>query len=93
MSKRSTGSDDDMGTNFMRRVKLKAGHAWTAVDFVDLSNRDVIDKILPRLTKVGDLRRIDRELYDCASHHVRKWQNASSFRDKRPPQPFFRETR
>ena len=37
---------------------------WTPVDFLDLAGRDAIDKTLQRLVKSGELRRIDRGLYD-----------------------------
>lgn len=37
---------------------------WTASDFVDLGTRDAVDKALQRLVAAGDLRRIDRGLYD-----------------------------
>lgn len=37
---------------------------WTPVDFVDLAGRDAVDKTLQRLVNSGDLRRIDRGLYD-----------------------------
>src|SRR5258708_2716384 len=37
---------------------------WTAVDFLDLGNRDAVDKVLQRLVKTKELRRIDRGLYD-----------------------------
>lgn len=37
---------------------------WTPSDFLDLSNRDAIDKVLQRLAKTGNLRRISRGLYD-----------------------------
>ena len=36
----------------------------TPSDFLDLAGRDAIDKTLQRLVKCGDLRRIDRGLYD-----------------------------
>jgi len=67
MTRRSAGSDDDVAGKIMRRVKRKPGHAWTPVDFVDLGNRQVIDKNLQRLTAAGELRRIDRGLYDRPS--------------------------
>ena len=35
-------------------------HVWPPVDFLDLSNRDAIDKSLQRLVQAGQLRRIDR---------------------------------
>ena len=37
---------------------------WTAVDFINLGNRDAIDKALQRLVHSNELRRIDRGLYD-----------------------------
>jgi len=37
---------------------------WTPADFLDLSSRDAVDKVLQRLTKAEQLRRIDRGLYD-----------------------------
>ena len=39
-------------------------HVWTPFDFLDLSNRDAVDKALQRLVHTGQLRRIDRGLYD-----------------------------
>ncbi len=41
-----------------------AGRVWTPVDFLDLGNRDAVDKTLQRLARAGHLRRIDRGLYD-----------------------------
>ena len=40
------------------------GAVWTPGDFLDLAGRDAVDKMLQRLVKWGDLRRIDRGLYD-----------------------------
>jgi len=40
------------------------GAVWTPADFLDLAGRDAVDKTLQRLVKTGDLRRIDRGLYD-----------------------------
>jgi hypothetical protein len=37
---------------------------WTPVDFLDLGSRDAVDKVLQRLVQSGQLRRIDRGLYD-----------------------------
>ena len=37
---------------------------WTPVDFLDLASRDAVDKALQRLVCVGQLRRVDRGLYD-----------------------------
>lgn len=40
------------------------GQVWTPVDFLDLNSRDAVDKTLQRLAHAGQLRRIDRGLYD-----------------------------
>lgn len=37
---------------------------WVPTDFAQLGNRDAIDKALQRMALAGDLRRIDRGLYD-----------------------------
>lgn len=37
---------------------------WTPVDFLDLGSHDAVDKALQRLVRGGQLRRIDRGLYD-----------------------------
>jgi hypothetical protein len=37
---------------------------WTPVDFLDLGRRAAVDKVLQRLVATGQLRRIDRGLYD-----------------------------
>lgn len=41
-----------------------AAKVWTPVDFLDLGNRDAVDKNLQRMVASNDLRRIDRGLYD-----------------------------
>lgn len=41
-----------------------AGHVWVPTDFAHLGGRDAVDKALQRLVAAGDLRRIDRGLYD-----------------------------
>lgn len=40
------------------------GAVWTPTDFLNLGGRDAVDKTLQRLVKWGNLRRIDRGLYD-----------------------------
>lgn len=40
------------------------GQVWVPTDFTQLGNRDAIDKTLQRMVLAGDLRRIDRGLYD-----------------------------
>jgi hypothetical protein len=46
------------------RVLSDTGAVWTPTDFADLGTRAAIDKTLQRLVAVGELRRIDRGLYD-----------------------------
>lgn len=49
----------------MQRInEAPATTIWTPIDFLDLGKRDAIDKTLQRLFASGDLRRIDRGLYD-----------------------------
>lgn len=48
----------------MSRVRQQPGEVWTPSDFADLGTRDTIDKTLQRLAAAGELRRIDRGLYD-----------------------------
>lgn len=40
------------------------GHVWVPTDFAPFGNRDAIDKTLQRMVLAGELRRIDRGLYD-----------------------------
>ena len=40
------------------------GHVWVPNDFAHLGSRDAIDKTLQRMVQAGDLRRIERGLYD-----------------------------
>jgi hypothetical protein len=46
------------------------GYVWTPVDFLDLGPRDAVDKALQRLVATGDLRRVDRGLYDQARQNA-----------------------
>ena len=41
-----------------------SGHVWVPSDFAKFGNRDAIDKALQRMALAGDIRRIDRGLYD-----------------------------
>ena len=40
------------------------GQVWVPTDFTQLGSRDAIDKTLQRMVQTGELRRIDRGLYD-----------------------------
>jgi Family of unknown function (DUF6088) len=44
--------------------RSSSGQVWTPVDFLDLGSREAVDKALQRLARAGQLRRIDRGLYD-----------------------------
>jgi hypothetical protein len=60
-------SDDasDLKSLIHARLAAAAPRAvWTPADFLDLGGRDAVDKTLQRLAASGDLRRIDRGLYD-----------------------------
>lgn len=66
-----------------RRTATKKPFAvWTPTDFLDLGKRDAVDKALQRLAKAGQLRRIDRGLYDKPT--------ANSL-TKKPTNPDYRE--
>ena len=41
-----------------------ASHVWVPTDFASYGNRDAVDKTLQRMVRGGELRRIDRGLYD-----------------------------
>lgn len=47
-----------------RVAKAPPGRVWTPADFLDLGSRAAVDKVLQRLVQRGQLRRIDRGLYD-----------------------------
>jgi hypothetical protein len=55
----------DLKSSIAGRIAAKApAGVWTPVDFLDLGSRDAVDKVLQRMARAGDLRRIDRGLYD-----------------------------
>lgn len=54
-------------SSILNRMDEKPGTVCTLGDFADLAKRSAIDKALQRLTSTGDLRRIDRGLYDRPS--------------------------
>ena len=56
--------DTDLRPRLMARIEAAPGEVWTPGDFVDLANRPAVDKTLQRLVAAGELRRIDRGLYD-----------------------------
>ena len=46
-----------------------SGQVWVPSDFSQLGSRDSIDKTLQRMVHAGELRRIDRGLYDRPSYN------------------------
>ena len=54
----------DLRTRLLARIAEQAGEVLTPSDFADLASRDAVDKSLQRLAATGELRRIDRGLYD-----------------------------
>jgi len=68
-------------TQMLDRIgKSPPNMAWTPTDFLDLAGRDAVDKALQRLVKQGELRRIDRGLYDKPRFNSLTQQN-------NPPDP------
>ena len=56
--------DTGLRSQILARVAAEPDEVWVPNDFADLGNRPAIDKSLQRLVASGDLRRIDRGLYD-----------------------------
>ena len=56
--------DTDLRSKLLARVASQPDEVWTPADFADLGGRRVINKNLQRLAAAGELRRIDRGLYD-----------------------------
>lgn len=56
--------DTDLRSRLLSRIASNPDEVWTPRDFADLGNRAAVDKTLQRLATLGELRRIDRGLYD-----------------------------
>ena len=56
--------DTSLRCRLLTRISASPDEVWTPGDFADLGNRAAVDKTLQRLVAAGDLRRIDRGLYD-----------------------------
>lgn len=61
------GGNLDLKRRILDRVGPPGGRVFTPVDFLDLGGRAAIDKALQRLVTAGELRRIERGLYDRPS--------------------------
>jgi hypothetical protein len=61
--KKRKGSD--LKTHLLKHIQdAPQNNVWTPSDFVGLGSRSAVDKALQRLATSGELRRIDRGLYD-----------------------------
>jgi hypothetical protein len=59
------GPNLDLRRSILDRIRRdKSIRVWSPNDFLDLGARSAIDKALQRLALAGDMRRIDRGLYD-----------------------------
>jgi hypothetical protein len=71
----------DLKTAILTRIENGVARGvWTPQNFLDLGARDAVDKTLQRLTRAGNLRRVDRGLYDKPSFNRLTQQN-------NPPDP------
>ena len=61
---RDPTQDTDLRSKLLARVTSQPDEVWTPADFADLGGRAAVDKTLQRLAAAGELRRIDRGLYD-----------------------------
>lgn len=60
-----TDTVPDLKATLLDRIRADAPRkVWTPSDFLDLGSRDAVDKTLQRMTRAGQLRRIERGLYD-----------------------------
>ena len=60
-----SGPNFDLKQAILDRIRRgKSIRVWTPNDFLDLGSRSAIDKTVQRLARSGDIRRIDRGLYD-----------------------------
>ncbi|MGB3388589.1 MAG: DUF6088 family protein [Pseudaminobacter sp.] len=57
-------STGDLRSRLLARIQSDLERVWTPGDFADLAGRAAVDKTLQRLADAGDIRRIDRGLYD-----------------------------
>lgn len=59
-----SASPATLPTQILNRIAAEPAKVWTPGDFADAGSRDAVDKALQRLAKSGELRRIERGLYD-----------------------------
>ena len=59
-----TTSAPSLASRILDRITAGTHLVWTASDFLDLGSRAAADKALQRLVASGELRRVERGLYD-----------------------------
>jgi hypothetical protein len=59
-----SSTNPDFRSRVLQRIQSDPNIVWTPADFADLGGRAAVDKVLQRLAAGGQLRRIDRGLYD-----------------------------
>ena len=60
----TSAQDTDLRSRLLTRMAASPEEVWTPGDFADLGRRAAVDKTLQRLVAAGELRRVDRGLYD-----------------------------
>ena len=60
-----------IASSISERIKARGvGWVFSPVDFVDLGNRNAVDKALSRMAADGSVRRVARGLYDVPKRHT-----------------------
>ena len=60
----SRNTQIDLRSQLLQRILSEPDAVWTPTDFANLGSRTAVDKALQRLATGGEIRRIDRGLYD-----------------------------
>ncbi len=60
----ATPNPNELRARVLNRIASDPDAVWTPADFSSLGTRAAVDKTLQRLATAGELRRIDRGLYD-----------------------------
>ena len=71
-----------LSSTILRRVKGRGrGAVFTARDFIDVGSRDAVDQALSRFARSGQIRRVDRGIYDLPRIHPKvgpMWPSADA---------------
>ena len=60
----TSAQNTDLRFRLLTRMETSPEEVWTPGDFADLGSRAAVDKTLQRLVAAGNLRRVERGLYD-----------------------------